>query len=107
MAIVTRKSSSSTTLNKKSVTKKSVQSFREANFLSELTDTNFGVLDASKDNLIVSYDFTSDKFVFISADQLLSTSVEDNDIPDDFVDVLESELDLGAIELQSIDGGSF
>ena len=107
MAIVTRKSFSSNTLKKKSTTKKSVQSFREANFLSELSDTNFGTLDASKDNSIVSYDSNSDKFVFISADQLLSTSAEDNDIPDDFVNALENELDLGNIEIQSVDGGSF
>jgi len=104
---VVRKASSRTTIKKKQETKKEVQSLRQANLLSELSDTNFGTLNSSKDGLIVSYDSATDEFVLISADQLLSVSAEDNDLPNDFIDVLENELDLGAVQLDSVDGGSF
>ena len=104
---VVRKASSRATIKKKQEVKKEVQSLRQANLLAELGDTNFGTLNASKDGLIVSYDSDTDEFVLISADQLLSVSAEDNDLPDDFIDVLETELDLGAVQLDSVDGGSF
>ena len=37
----------------------------------------------------------------------LSISSEDNDLPDDFVTQLESELDLGTIQIDNLDGGTF
>jgi len=104
---VVRKASSRATIKKKQEIKKEIQSLRQANFLAELSDVNFGTLNAEKNSLIVSYDSDTNKFVLISADQLLSVSAEDNDIPNDFVDVLEGELDLGAVQLESVDGGSF
>lgn len=57
-------------------------------------DTNFGTLDATKDGLIVSYDNVTNKFVLITADELLTTSAEDSNIDDTFVTALEGELDL-------------
>lgn len=104
---VIRKASSRATIKKKQEVKKEVQSLRQANLLAELGDVNFGTLNTSKDGLIVSYDSDTDEFVLISADQLLSVSAEDNDLPNDFIDVLETELDLGAVQLDSVDGGSF
>jgi len=104
---VVRKASQRATIKKKQETKKEVQSLRQANLLAELGDANFGTLNSSKDGLIVSYDYDTDEFVLISADQLLSVSAEDNDIPNDFVDVLEGELDLGAVQIESVDGGAF
>ena len=64
-------------------------------------------MDASKDNLIVSYDSGTDKFVLVSADDVLSTSAEDSNINDEFVTQLEQELNLATIALDNLDGGSF
>jgi hypothetical protein len=70
-------------------------------------DTNFGILDQSKDGYVVSYDSVTDKFILISPDQVLAASSEDADLPDEFTSQLETELDLGTIQLDSLDGGSF
>ena len=70
-------------------------------------DVSFGTLNETSDGLIMSYDSASDKFVLVSPDQVLSRSSEDNDIPDDFVSQLEQELDLGTIQVETLDGGTF
>jgi len=84
-----------------------VDSQRPITTLEQMGDANFGTLDSSKDNLIVSYDSNTDKFILVSADQILSTSVDDQDLPDDFITQVENELDLGNIQLDNLDGGSF
>ena len=53
------------------------------------------------------YDSPSDKFVLVDPDVVLSQSVEDGDLPDDFIDQLESEIDLGNVQLDNVDGGGF
>lgn len=76
--------------------------------LEELSDTNFGALDTSKDGLVVTYDNTQGKFVLSTPDQILETSSEDNDLPDQFITQLESEINLQAVlDDPNIDGGSF
>lgn len=107
MAVVRKAQSSANILLKKEPTKPSVQSARQPSQIQEMGDTAFGTLDASKDGLLVSYDSTTDKFVLVTPDQVLSTSSEDNDLPDDFITQLESELDLGTIQIQNLDGGTF
>ena len=67
-------------------------------------DTSFGTLDASKDGLLVSFDNTTNKFILVSSDDILSTSVDDIDLPDNFVDRLEEELE---IEVEELNGGEF
>lgn len=69
-----------------------------------MNDASFGTLDASKDGLLVSFDNTTNKFVLVSSDDILSTSVDDIDLPDDFVDRLEEELE---IPVEELDGGGF
>lgn len=86
---------------------KKVASQRPITTLEQMNDANFGTLNASKDNLIVSYDSTTDKFILVSADQILSTSAEDLDLPDNFITQVENELDLGNIQLDNLDGGGF
>jgi hypothetical protein len=107
MAVVKKAQSFSNIAKKKAPTKPSVQSVREPSIISEMGDTAFGTLDASKDGLIVSYDSGTNKFILKTPDQLLSTSADDNILPDDFVSTLESELNLGQIQLDNLDGGSF
>lgn len=107
MAVVKKASSSSNALRRKERSKPSVQSVREPSIISEMGDTDFGTLDATKDGLIVSYDSANDKFILRTADQLLGVSAEDSDIPDDFVTTLEGELNLGQIQVDNLDGGEF
>ena len=75
--------------------------------MEEMGDTDFGTLDSTKDGLVVSYDSTTDKFVLITADQLLTTAAEDSNIDNTFIDAVESELDLGAVAVSTVDGGTF
>ena len=84
-----------------------VQSVREPSVITEMGDVNFGTLDATKDGCVVSYDAVTKKFVLITADELLSVAAEDNDVPDELVSALESEFDLGQVQIQTLDGGTF
>lgn len=84
-----------------------VTSTRQPSQLEELGDTNFGELDESKDGMIVAYDAPTDKFILITADNVLEESVEDDDLPDEFIDQVESEVDLGTIALDNLDGGTW
>ena len=70
-------------------------------------DASFGTLDASKDGSIVTFDTTTNKFVLSTPDQVLASTTEDDDISDVFVTQLETQLDLGSITIDSIDGGAF
>ena len=53
------------------------------------------------------YDSGTDKFILVDPDVVLSQSVEDGDLPDDFIDQLEDEIDLGNVQLDNVDGGGF
>ena len=104
---VVRKAQSISNIAKKKETKPKVQSVREPSIISDMGDTSFGTLDASKDGLIVAYDAETDKFILKTPDQLLSKSADDSILPDDFVSTLEGELNLGQIQVESLDGGVF
>ncbi len=80
---------------------------RSPHSIEELGDTNFGTLDETKDGMVVSYDAKTDKFILITADEVLSESAADEDIPDDFIDQVEAEVDLGTIGIDSLDGGTW
>ena len=107
MAVV-RKTSNRSIVRKSSTTDTAtVRTTRSPHSIEELGDTNFGTLDESKDGMVVSYDAATDKFILITADGVLSESAADGDIPDDFIDQVEAEVDLGTIALDDLDGGSF
>ena len=107
MAVVKKAQSISNVVAKKAAITQAVQSARQPSIIQEMGDTAFGTLDSTKDGLLVSYDSTTDKFVLVTADQVLSTSSEDSDLPDDFITQLEQELDLGTIQIDNLDGGTF
>ena len=107
MAVVKKAQSISNIAKKPKATTVKTQSVRQPSIISEMGDVNFGDLGAAADGQIVSYDATTNKFVLITADELLSVSAEDNDIPDALVTALEGELDLGTIQVESLDGGTF
>tara|TARA_B100001559_G_scaffold196133_1_gene164125 strand:+ start:32293 stop:32616 length:324 start_codon:yes stop_codon:yes gene_type:complete len=107
MPVVKKATLSPNKVSKKRVVDLSVRSVREPSAIREMGDVKFGTLDATKDNLIVSYDSTSDKFILVTADDILSTSVDDSDLPDDFVEQIETDVDLGDISITNFDGGNF
>lgn len=107
MAVVRKEVSSPSVIKKASNKALSVSSTRSPSQMEEMGDVNFGDLDANKNGYIVSYDSATDKFVLITADQLLTTAAEDTNIDDTFINVVENELDLGNVAISSIDGGSF
>ena len=94
-------------IRKKATTSRKVASVTQASRVEELTDTNFGTLDSTKDGLVIAYDSATDKFVLVSADTVLNTTVDDSNISNTFVTQLESQLDLGEISVSNLDGGSF
>lgn len=75
--------------------------------LQDAIDADFGTLDETKDGLFVTYDSQNDKFVLTDSDELLSIAASDQDIPDEFVRVLEGEINLGSLFGQEIDAGEF
>lgn len=104
---VIRKASTSNhvVLKKDSTTSKSkVQSTRAITTVEEFSD-----VDAlnPQDGFILVYDSDSDKFKLVDPDVALSQSVADNDLPDDFIDQLEQELDIGDLQIDNLDGGGF
>lgn len=93
-------------IRKKSSLNPSVRTVRQPTVIKEMGDVSFGTLDSSKDGLLVSYDSVTDKFVLKSSDSILQTSVEDNELPDEFITQLEQDIDLST-QINELDGGSF
>lgn len=94
-------------IRKKATTSRKVASVTQASRVEELTDTNFGTLDSTKDGLVIAYDSATDKFVLVTADTVLNTTVDDSNISNTFVTQLESQLDLGQVTASDLDGGTF
>jgi hypothetical protein len=107
MATVTKASSSAVSVTKKAVAKKKVESQRPISTLEELGDVNVGTPGSGQDGYLLAYDSATDTFNLISPDTYLSSAVEDSDLPDNFITQLENELDLGSIQVDSVDGGGF
>lgn len=107
MAVLKKAKSVSSVIRKTAAKVLPISSIRNPSQIEEMGDTDFGTLDATKDGYVVSYDSTKDKFVLITADQLLTTASEDSNIDDAFIDAVESELDLGAVAVSTVDGGTF
>ena len=106
MSNVRRSTSSSKVINKRPPDAPKVRSARQPSTLQEMGDTDFGTLDASKDGLFVTFNNETSNFELLSADDLLVRSVEDSDVADQFIEVLESEIDLGSVQT-NVDGGAF
>ena len=104
MPIIRKPSTAARASVKKAEVKHVIQARREPALIKEMSDTSFGTLDASSDGLLVSYDSATNKFVLATADDILSASVDDFDLPDDFVDRLEEEL---VIPVTELDAGGF
>lgn len=59
---------------------------------------------------ILQYNATSDKFILTTIPEqksLMKQSISDSDLPDQFIDKLEDELNLFDLGYKTADGGSF
>lgn len=110
MARVVRKSSGSrvvkTSTSKSSADTPNVRSTRQPSLLREMGDAEFGTLNSSKNGYVITYDSVTDDFMLISADEVLVTSTQ-TPVPDEFITQLEQQIDLGTVQINDIDGGSF
>lgn len=73
-----------------------------AEFLSDLADVSVPNLD-QKGNYILSYDANLKKYVLVPADQVLEKASEDSELPAQFVQQLDQDLD----NKIDFDGGQF
>lgn len=73
--------------------------------LRDLNDTDFDPLDQSKNKNVIRYNHSTGKFDVIDADSVLS--IASTAIPQDFVDVVQDEIDVNNITFTGIDGGVF
>ena len=74
--------------------------------LRDVSNTNFGTLNGSKDKHLVRYE--TNQYVLASKDSILSSiQVLDGDLPDEFITQIESEIDLDNLSFRGIDGGAF
>ena len=73
-----------------------------AEFLADLADVNASNL-SGKDQHVLTYNATSQKFELVPADNVLTTAASDNQLPDSFIDQLDVDLD----NKIDFDGGEF
>ena len=104
MPVIRKASTSNNVVAKKDTTTKSVATTRVVTVFEELTDVE---AQNPQDGFVMIYDSASDKFKLVDPDVALSKSVEDKDLPDDFIEQLEEEINLGEITIDEIDGGGF
>jgi len=104
---VVRRAQSGVLIRKKQQKVGKVLSTRQPSRIEEMSDAAFGTLDESKDGLIVSFDQETKNFVLVTPDTLLTRSIEDQDISDEFITQLEQEISLAEVTVTDLDGGSF
>lgn len=75
--------------------------------IRDLDNANFGTLNASKNGHVISYNFSTNSFVLMSADVCLEQTVVDDNLPDDFINTMETEISLDNVKFNGVDGGSF
>jgi hypothetical protein len=73
-----------------------------AEFLSDLADVSVSNLP-TKDNYVLAYDATLQKYILVPADQVLQSAVEDSQLPQEFINQLDTDLD----DRIDLDAGSF
>jgi hypothetical protein len=75
--------------------------------LRDSSDVDFPSLKATKNNHVIRYNSSIDSFDLVSIDSITGVASGDGDFPDNFVDILEKEVDPNNMTFSSIDGGSF
>lgn len=72
-----------------------------------ISNVAFGTLNGSKNKHLIKYNATSETFEMISADNLLLNAATDNDLPNEFVNLVESQVDPNSLTFEGADGGTF
>lgn len=72
--------------------------------LRDLSNTDFGTLNAAKNKNVMRYNASTGKFDVINIDTTLGLT---SALPQSFVDAVESKIDTGNITISNIDGGTF
>ena len=72
--------------------------------LRDLSDTDFGTLNSTKNKNIMRYNHSTGKFDVIEIDSTLGLSTIP---PQTFVQVVENEIDIDNISISGLDGGVF
>lgn len=72
--------------------------------LRDLSDTDFGTLDSTKNKNAMRYNASTGKFDVITADDVLSSSTVP---PESFVQTVESQIDVNNLTFDGVDGGTF
>ena len=72
--------------------------------LQDLTNTDFGTLNAAKNKNIMRYNASTGKFDIVQIDTTLGLVTTP---PQSFVDVVESEIDVNKVTFRGLDGGTF
>lgn len=80
----------------------SVEKTIVADKLSELSDVSVSDLP-NKDQYVLVYNATSQKYQLVPADDVLVTAASDQNLPQTFIDQLDVDLD----DRIDVDGGSF
>lgn len=63
-----------------------------AEFLSDLADVSVSDLP-TKDNYVLTYDASLQKYVLVPADKVLQSAVDDEELPAQFIQQLDVDLD--------------
>ena len=106
MAKVRRVPQTAKTISKQS-SGGTVRSTRQPSTIREMGDIDFPTLDTGADGLFITFDADSEKFKLVDADTILSRAASDGDLPDTFITQVESEINLGALAVEDLDGGKF
>ena len=72
--------------------------------LQDLTNTDFGTLNAAKNKNIMRYNASTGKFDVTQIDTTLGLT---STPPQAFVDVIESKIDVNKVTFRGLDGGTF
>ena len=72
--------------------------------LQDLTNTDFGALDVTKNKNVMRYNASTGKFDVIQIDTILGLTTS---LPQSFVDVVESQIDVENVTFRGLDGGTF
>ena len=75
--------------------------------LRDTTDSDLQPLGNPKNKYLLRYNATTDEFDLITADEILEVSVEDNEVPDVFIEQVEQEVDPHKMFFYDLNAGTF
>lgn len=71
----------------------------------DLSDTDLQNLSSANNKNVVKFNSTSNKFDVVTADSIVSAAA--TSIPQEFVDIVEEEIDISNVGFSGLDAGTF